>query len=53
MQIGLCLDRPQADKKFWEELIAYFSLVRHGLHRKRKNYGRDTDTEQGDLLSLQ
>jgi hypothetical protein len=24
------------DKKFWEELIAYFSLIRHGPHRKRR-----------------
>jgi hypothetical protein len=23
------------NKKFWEELIAYFSLLRHGRHRKR------------------
>jgi hypothetical protein len=24
------------DKKFWEELIAYFRLIRHGQHRKRR-----------------
>jgi hypothetical protein len=24
------------NKKFWEELIAYFPLIRHGLHRKRR-----------------
>jgi hypothetical protein len=24
-----------SNKKFWEELIAYSSLIRHGLHRKR------------------
>jgi hypothetical protein len=23
------------NKKFWEELIAYFPLIRHGPHRKR------------------
>jgi hypothetical protein len=23
-------------KKFWEELIAYFPLIRHGPHRKRR-----------------
>jgi hypothetical protein len=23
-------------KKFWEELMAYFPLIRHGLHRKRR-----------------
>jgi hypothetical protein len=24
------------NKKFWEELIAYFPLIRHGPHRKRR-----------------
>jgi hypothetical protein len=24
------------NKKFWEELIAYFSLIRNGQHRKRR-----------------
>jgi cytochrome c oxidase assembly factor CtaG len=24
-----------SNKKFWEELIAYFPLIRHGQHRKR------------------
>jgi hypothetical protein len=24
------------NKKFWEELISHFSLIRHGLHRKRR-----------------
>jgi hypothetical protein len=24
------------DKKFWEELIAYFPLIRHGSHTKRR-----------------
>jgi hypothetical protein len=24
------------NKKFWEELIAYISLTRHGTHRKKK-----------------
>jgi hypothetical protein len=28
------------NKKFWEELIAYFPLIRHGPHRKRKKSGR-------------
>jgi hypothetical protein len=23
------------NKHFWKELIAYFPLIRHGLHRKR------------------
>jgi hypothetical protein len=26
--------RLQGNKKFWEELIAYFPLIRHGQHRK-------------------
>jgi hypothetical protein len=30
------------NKKIWEELIAYFSLIRYGLHRKRKHGGRDS-----------
>jgi hypothetical protein len=25
------------NKKFWEELIAYFSLIPHGPHRNLKN----------------
>jgi hypothetical protein len=24
------------NKKFWEELVAYFSFIRHGSHRKRR-----------------
>jgi hypothetical protein len=24
------------NKKFWEELIAYFPLIRHGPHRERR-----------------
>jgi hypothetical protein len=30
------------NNKFWEELIAYFPLIRHGPHRKQKI--RDTHT---------
>jgi hypothetical protein len=26
----------ERNNKFWEELIAYFSLIRHGPHRKRR-----------------
>jgi hypothetical protein len=29
-------DTPIQNKNFWEELIAYLPLVRHGPHRKRK-----------------
>jgi hypothetical protein len=25
--------------KFWEELIAYFALIRHRPHKKPKTYG--------------
>jgi hypothetical protein len=36
-------------KKFWEELIAYFPLIRHGPHRKPKNYGGGhIDTKRQD-----
>jgi hypothetical protein len=28
--------RWEKNKKFWEELIAYFPLIRHGPHRKRR-----------------
>jgi hypothetical protein len=31
--LGLFLKQ---NKKFWEELIAYFPLTRHGPHRKRR-----------------
>jgi hypothetical protein len=24
------------NKKFWEDLIAYFTFIRHGLHTKRR-----------------
>jgi hypothetical protein len=27
------------NKKFWEELITYFPLIRHGPHRKRSFLG--------------
>jgi hypothetical protein len=37
------------NKKFWEELIAYFPLIRHGPHRKRNNYV-DTHRQQGDHI---
>jgi hypothetical protein len=36
-------------KKFWEELIVHFSLIQHGPHKKRNNYG-DTHRQQGDLI---
>jgi hypothetical protein len=26
----------KCDKKFWEELVAYVPLIRHGLHRKQR-----------------
>jgi hypothetical protein len=41
-------------KKFWEELISYFPLLRHGLHRKRKKNCGDTQTyrQKGDFISL-
>jgi hypothetical protein len=37
------------NKKFWEDLITYFSLIRHRAHRKLKSKG-DTQTrwQQGD-----
>jgi hypothetical protein len=28
-------DEINIKKKFWEEIIAYFPLIRHGPHRKR------------------
>jgi hypothetical protein len=27
------------DKKFWEELVAYFCFIQHGWRRKRKYIG--------------
>jgi hypothetical protein len=32
------------NKKMWEELIAYFPLIRHEPYRKRKNWW-NTDTQ--------
>jgi hypothetical protein len=29
-------NQQDTNKKFWEELIAYFLLIRHGSHRKRR-----------------
>jgi hypothetical protein len=29
-----------------------YPLTKHGPHRKQKNYGRHTDTQQCDLISL-
>jgi hypothetical protein len=29
----------KSKKKFWEELIAYFPLIRHGPQRKLKKFG--------------
>jgi hypothetical protein len=31
------------DKKFWEKLFVYFSLIQHELHRKPKSGGENTD----------
>jgi hypothetical protein len=36
-------------KKLWEKLVACFSLIQHGPHRKRNNYV-DTHRQQGDLI---
>jgi hypothetical protein len=33
------------NKKFWEEIIAYFPLIRHGPHRKRNKYVEHTDSK--------
>jgi hypothetical protein len=30
-------------KKFWEELIAYFPLIRHGPHKKQNNLDTQID----------
>lgn len=52
MQMSLCLDRPCMGKKFWKGPIAYFHLVRHGLHGNEEIIG-DTETQQSDFISLQ
>jgi hypothetical protein len=33
------------DKKFWEELIAYFGFMQHGPHRKQKIKVRHIDSK--------
>jgi hypothetical protein len=39
-------------KKFWEELIIYFPLIRHGPHRERKTYGMMyRQADKGVLIS--
>jgi hypothetical protein len=40
-----------SNKKFWEEIIANFPLVQHGLHRNPKKFGY-ADRQQGDIISL-
>jgi hypothetical protein len=40
------------NKKFWEELITYSPLIRHGQHTKRKTEGGYRDRQQGDLINL-
>jgi hypothetical protein len=32
----VCSGLTKEDKKFWDEIIAYFPLIWHGLHRKRR-----------------
>jgi hypothetical protein len=39
------------NKKFWEELIAYFPVIQHGPHRKPNNF-LGGGTQQGYLISL-
>jgi hypothetical protein len=39
-------------KQFCELIIAYFPFVQHGLHRKRKQFSGNRDTQYGDLTSL-
>jgi hypothetical protein len=43
MDVYGTINRP-LNKKFWEELIAYFFLTRHGQHRKRKFRGGTPQT---------
>jgi hypothetical protein len=46
------LEPIKQNKKFCEELNAYFLLLLHGPHRKRKNEGETyRHREQGDLIS--
>jgi hypothetical protein len=46
------LERKTNNEKFWEELVAYFPLIRHGPHRKRKSEDTPTHRQQGDLIRL-
>jgi predicted metallo-beta-lactamase superfamily hydrolase len=41
------------NKKFWEEVIAYFPLIQHGPHGKRNNFvdtHRQTYRQQGNHI---
>jgi hypothetical protein len=40
------------NKKFWEELTAYFSLILHGAHKKQNSRAGYTDTQQCDPSRL-
>jgi hypothetical protein len=40
------------NKKFWEEPVAYFPLIRHGPHRKQKRGWTQTGKQPSDLISL-
>jgi hypothetical protein len=35
-----------SNKKFWEELIPYSPMMRHGEHTKQKKKTRGTQTER-------
>jgi hypothetical protein len=38
------------NNKFWEELITYFPFLRHGAHRRQKNYGEARQCKLWDGL---
>jgi hypothetical protein len=43
----------RTNKQVLEGIIAYFPLIRHGPHRKRKKLGKvETHRQQGELISL-
>jgi hypothetical protein len=35
MSVPIKMKNTKLNKKFWEELMTYFPLIRHGLYRKR------------------
>jgi hypothetical protein len=45
------LQNKELNKKFWEEIVVYFPLIRQGSYVKRR-IGQGTHRQQDDLMNL-